>query len=130
MAKNSITGIVKPHKGNGRKFGYPTANIDVSTDVEEGVYAGFTTIKFTKLKYENMPSFIFVGRAETLGETDLRLESHIFDVEDKDLYGAEMTVQLIEKIRDNKRYDSIDELLEQMHKDEIQVRQILSNYSD
>lgn len=121
-----ITGVVKPHKGNGRKFGYPTANIDVPGDVEEGIYAGLTTVRFSKVKYDNMPSFVFVGKAETLGETDLRLESHIFDIKDEDLYESEISVTLIEKIRNNKKFNSIDELLKQMRLDEIEARKILS----
>jgi len=121
-----IKGIVAPHKGNGRKFGYPTANIDVSTDIEEGVYAGFTTLKFNKLKYNNMPSFIFIGKAETLGETDLRLEAHIFDIEDQDLYGAELEVTLVKKIRDNKKFENVEKLLYQIHLDELDARKILA----
>ena len=117
-----IRGIVHKHKGNGRKFGYPTANIECPTDLEEGVFVGRTT-----LDGEPLPSFVFVGAAEPLGETNKRLESHIFDFEDRYLYGEEITVEILDKIRDNKIFDSVKELLEQMKRDETEARRILAN---
>jgi len=117
-----ISGQSAPHKGNGRKFGYPTANIPCSPDLDEGVFVGFTTVKFSKLKYDTKPSIIFIGNPTTLGETDKRLETHIFDIPDEDLYGAEFTVEIKEKLRDNQKFGSIDALVRQMHKDEEAAR--------
>lgn len=107
------SGVVKRHKGNGRKFGYPTANIEVAADAEEGVFIGWTT-----LDGQRLPSLVFVGTAETLGETNKRLESYILDFPDRDLYGETIEVELGKKLRDNKKFDSIDALIEQMHQDE------------
>ena len=122
MSNQVIRGIVEPHAGNGRKFGYPTANIPCPTDLDEGVFVGFSTLKFNELKYDTIPSFIFVGAAETLDETDKRLETHMFDIPDIDYYGAEIKVEICEKLRDNKKFETIEALLEQMHKDESEAR--------
>jgi len=125
----TITGIAKPNKGNGRKFGYPTANIACPTNLDEGVFIGFTTIKFTELKYNTMPSIIFIGNPETLNESGKRLETHILDIPDEDLYGAQVTVELAEKIRANKKFDSIDLLIQQMKQDELSARHYFSSKS-
>jgi riboflavin kinase/FMN adenylyltransferase len=119
----TVTGIAKPNKGNGRKFGYPTANISCPTDLEEGVFIGFSTIKFNEIKYDTMPSIIFIGNPETLNESGKRLETHILDIPDEDLYGAQVTVELAEKIRINRKFDSIEELIDQMRLDETYARE-------
>ena len=65
----------------------------------------------------------FVGFPETLNETNKRLETHIFDIKDEDLYGAEIEVVIVEKLRNNLKFDSIDELIEQMQQDEKDARE-------
>ncbi len=117
-----IIGIAKPNKGNGRKFGYPTANIPCPTDLEEGVFIGFSTVKFNEIKYDTMPSIVFIGNPETINEPGKRLETHILDIPDEDLYGAEIIVELTEKIRNNEKFTSIEKLIEQMHEDEKKAR--------
>lgn len=117
-----ISGVATPNKGNGRKFGYPTANIACPTDLEEGVFVGFTTLKFNLLKYVSMPSFVFVGNPETLNEPEKRLETHIFDIPDEDLYGAHISVELVKKLRDNQKFESVGDLITQMKIDEVNAR--------
>ena len=119
----TISGIVTRYKGNGRKFGYPTANIECPTDLDEGVFVGFTTLKFNKLKLHTIPSIIFIGFPETLNETNKRLETHLFDIPDIDYYGAEVSVEIHEKLRNSEKFDSIDELIRQMKHDENNARQ-------
>ena len=117
-----ISGIVKPHKGNGRKLGYPTANIECPEELDEGVFVGFTSLKLNTLSYDNLPSIIFVGFPETLNENNKRLETHIFDIKDEDLYDAKIEVTIVKKLRNNLKFDSIDELIEQMQDDEKDAR--------
>ena len=123
LNQQTISGIVKPHKGNGRKFGYPTANIECPSNLDEGVFVGFTSLNFSEVNYANKPSIIFVGFPETLNETNKRLETHIFDIKDEDLYGAEIEVVIVEKLRNNLKLDSMDELIEQMQQDEKDARE-------
>ena len=113
----TISGVVTPYSGQGRKLGYPTANIPCPEDTPEGVFVGYTHLNGKKL-----PSFIFVGAPETIGETLKRAETHIFDFSDKDLYGETITIEVVKKLRNNQKFDSVDKLLEQMHLDETHAR--------
>lgn len=113
----TLHGVVKPFSGNGRKFGYSTANIEVPIDTPEGIFVGWTTLNNKKLA-----SVQFIGQPITVGDTIKRAESHIFDFEDRDLYGESIQLIVLEKLRDNIKFDSINELLEQMKKDEQTAR--------
>jgi riboflavin kinase/FMN adenylyltransferase len=109
----SVIGIVKPYSGMGRKLGYPTANIECPAETEEGVFVGYTYLDGKKLS-----SIIFIGIPETFNETKKRAESYILDFDDKDLYGEEITLEVIKKLRDNRRFDSQQNLIAQMKEDE------------
>lgn len=123
MTNSTITGIVRPHKGNGRKFGYPTANIPCDADLDEGVFVGYTSLSLGELQYVNTPSIIFVGAPSTLHETNKRLETHLLDIPDTDLYGAMVVVHIAEKLRTNQTFESIEKLIEQMKQDEVDARE-------
>lgn len=113
MKKFQLAGTVKPYSGQGRWLGYPTANIECPANTPESVFVGYTT-----LMNKRLPSIIFIGAPITLGETIKRAESHILDLEDRDLYGQEILVEVVEKLRDNEKFNSRDELIKQMKRDE------------
>lgn len=132
-----FSGKVKRSSGRGKKLGFPTANLDVevSGEVEEGIYVGFTEITPSSSplnKRENdgegLPSLIFIGAAETFGETEKRLEVYILDFSNN-LYGQTMTVELIKKIRENRKFATLGELVEQMKKDELEARDFFKQTS-
>ncbi len=100
-----ITGVVKKGKGRGKELGFPTANILLNRAVPEGVYASIVTID-----NHSYQAASFVGRAETFGENELRLESYILDF-NRDIYDTEITVKLIEKLRESKKFPSIQSLI-------------------
>ncbi|MDP3740926.1 MAG: riboflavin kinase [bacterium] len=112
-----ISGIVQKHKGRGKKLGFPTANIDIGrgVDIEDGIYAG--TVGPTEL-----PALVFVGAALTFGDTKRQAEIYILDFEG-DLYGQEIEVEILKKIRDNKKFGSDAELVAQMRGDKKQARE-------
>lgn len=135
-------GLVKKQTGRGRKLGYPTANIEVPADAEEGVFVGYTRIlspfpspppqgegkekEFLPLEGGGevgvkLPSIIFIGAPETFGETDKRLETYILDWEG-DLYGRTIEVEIIKKLRENEKFESEAALTEQMKIDESKAR--------
>jgi riboflavin kinase/FMN adenylyltransferase len=66
-----------------------------------------------------------LGSRPTVGGSMLLLEAHVFDF-DGDLYGREIEVEFVAKLRAEERFDSLDALIEQMHRDAAAARQILS----
>ena len=115
-----IRGIVKKNQGRGKKLGFPTSNIDVPQDVMDALYLGYTTVA-----HKAWPSLIYVGAAETFGDTVKRLETYILDFQG-DLYDQRIEVELVKKLRDNKKFDSGKELVEQMKKDEEEARRFFA----
>lgn len=119
----SLQGTVKHYKGNGRKLGYPTANIDVPTDLPDGVYFGFASLG----TFEKLPALIFIGTPVTVGDTERRVEAHVLDIPDADYYGEQLTLAIRHLHRANQKFDSIEALLAVMKDDEIAIRQWLSH---
>ena len=106
----------------GREIGVPTANIWIPKQKLpiSGVYAVRCIVNNAKyLGIANM------GIRPTVGGKRPVLETHIFDFE-KDIYGRRITVQFIEKIRDEVKFDSIDLLKSQIKKDIEEAKKILN----
>ena len=106
----------------GREIGVPTANIWIPKQKLpiSGVYAVRCMVNNAKyLGIANM------GIRPTVGGKRPVLETHIFDFE-KDIYGRRITVQFIEKIRDEVKFDSIDLLKSQIKKDIEEAKKILN----
>lgn len=119
MKRKRITGIVHRHLGRGERLGYPTANIHVAEDeIEEGIHAGLARIEGGK----PLPSLVFIGAAETFNELDKKIEVHILDFTGN-LYDKEMSVELLEKIRDNQKFSAEEQLITQMKEDERLARE-------
>ena len=110
----SLTGKVVPGKQNGRKMGLPTANVNSEDDKllpQDGVYKGITIID--KKEYK---SLINIGKNPTFNADKRTVESHILNFSD-DIYNKEVTIKFLDKIRDEKKFSSIDELIKQINKD-------------
>jgi len=107
----SFSGIVIHGKKLGRTIGYPTANIELAPgSVEDGVYA--LRIGFDKTIYAGM---------WTYRENIELFEANLFDFT-WDLYGKTLSITLLGKIRDNKKFNSLDELKSQIAKDEEEAK--------
>lgn len=101
----------------GRTLGFPTANLSCEKFKlipGDGVYL----VKvFHKMDY--FKGLLSIGTRPTITDSkERRLEVYILDF-DKDIYGEILTVELIHKIRDDKKFDSVDELVEQMNADKM-----------
>jgi riboflavin kinase/FMN adenylyltransferase len=107
----SISGRVAHGAKRGRELGFPTANIDLSKRYVpiRGVFA--VSIKgaddSTHLGVANL------GTRPVFEETKLLLEAHLFDF-NKDIYGKHISVEFFKRLRDEKKFTSIDELVEQI----------------
>lgn len=123
----SFTGFVVEGKKNGRKIGYPTANIYMREPYKLipgiGVYAVRVIID-EKL----VPGMMNVGYRPTIIEDNKQksIEVHIFDMKG-DYYGKELTVYVKKKIREEEKFSSVDALVEQLKEDESVIRQYLDS---
>lgn len=96
----------------GRRMGFPTANMEVGgVDVENGVYLSRVSIDGREWK-----AMSNVGVRPSVDGKCRLLETHIFDFRG-DLYGRRLSVCLIRKIRDERRFASVDELRAQLQAD-------------
>lgn len=109
-------GKVKKNNQRGKSLGFPTANINLNKTIPEGIY-----ISRTKLAGKVYPSLTFIGRAKTFNETKYQAETYIFDF-NQNIYHQWISVKLIKKIRENKKFNSSEDLMAQMKKDEIVAR--------
>lgn len=101
----------------GRALGFPTANMSLEGyDVARGVYRSEVVID--GVKYRAMSN---VGVRPSVGGKELLLETHVIDYSG-DLYGRVLSVCLVEKLRDEKRFASIGDLKEQLMRDYNMIR--------
>jgi len=121
----SFKGKIVRGDGRGRKLGFPTANISVNEEDKlipaKGIYAAECIVKnqkhFGLLSLGSRPTFHNDG--------EIIPEFYIFDF-DQDIYDEIMKVELVEKIRNEEKFNSVDDLILQMKKDEEKGRIILS----
>lgn len=118
----TIKGIVKKGKSRGKALGFPTANIDAPNTIPEGVYLSFTFID--QKKYH---SLTFVGKAKTFKEDTFQAESFILNF-NQEIYGEEISIQLLKKLRDNMAFPSAEKLKDQMEKDRKQAVAFFSRH--
>ena len=109
----------------GRKIGFPTANLCVNDSEKlvpaDGVYA--VNVFLGEAKHTGMLS---IGYRPTLNNgLDRSIEVHIFHF-DADIYDQPMRISFIRRTRPELKFDSIEELIEQLHKDEAEITAILS----
>lgn len=122
----SITGSVSEGDKRGRLLGFPTANISV-TDSDKmipsnGVYAVRVIIGD-----ETFNGVMNIGKRPTFQSIENTiLEVNIFDFE-KNIYGREITVEFIDRLRDEQKFSSKDELIAQIEKDKKRALEILTN---
>jgi riboflavin kinase/FMN adenylyltransferase len=108
-----LFGKVIKCKQLGRQLGFPTANLEVVDNIciRNGVYVSVTTID--GVKYKSVSS---IGKNPTVQDKKRKLETHIFDF-DKDIYGEEIYVELIDFIRGENKFNSIEELKKRVYLD-------------
>lgn len=119
---HTLTGTVSYGRGIGRRIGFPTANFTVKSDILlpcQGVYA--THVIADGVHY---PAVTNIGSRPTVGGHSVRIESWLLNFDDN-LYDQELTVELHAYLRPEQKFDSLDELKAQIHKDAEQARTIL-----
>lgn len=107
----------------GRELGYPTANVDVPRGMAippDGVYAGWLVVAG-----ERLPAAVSIGTNPQFAGTERRVEAYALDRDDLDLYGDVVGVDLVERLRGQQVFDSVDALVEQMSRDVAGARALL-----
>ncbi len=128
---NMLLGYQYSYVGNvvsgnkiGREIGYRTANLDVKREYrlieKAGVYA--TYADFEGKSYKSMT---YIGNKPTINDgNDENIEVHIFDF-DGDIYEKSLKIRFVKRIRDERKFDSLEDLKKQLEIDERQIRELL-----
>jgi len=122
----SLSGVVVEGTKRGRTLGFPTANLEVGDKTklipQNGVY--FVEVKVSSQEYYGVLNIglrpTFNNRVEPIAEV------HILAF-DKNIYGENITIEFIERLRDEKKFNSIDELKVQIAKDVKEAKEIIKS---
>lgn len=120
----TLSGVVIAGQKRGAKMGFPTANVMLTQSIPEGIYA--STVKVGRGKYL---AATFIGSAKTFNEEDIKAESFILDFSE-DIYGKSVEISLFKKIRNNESFSSVDDLIFQMQKDIVMIKNFFKNFPD
>jgi len=117
-----FTGTVIKGMQNGRKINFPTANLlsDYTKSTETGVYAA--EVLLHKKHYYGM---LYIGTRPTLNFTQKVIELHLFDFHG-DIYNEILQFRVIQKIREEKKFDNMNQLAMQIEEDEKAIRNIIN----
>lgn len=106
----------------GKKLGFPTANMRYHHQADDGVY-----ISLAKVGDEWHEALTFIGAAKTFGNTQRRAETWILDF-NRNLYGQWISVRLLKYTRGNKKFVSVDALIDAIRNDEKQARRYFKQH--
>src|ERR1700684_46765 len=121
----SVSGLVISGQRLGRTLGVPTANIPLepTNQLAHGIYA-----VVARINGRAFPAVASFGTRPTVDDGPPLLEVHLLDF-DGDLYGREMEVEFIERIRDELKFGSLDALVAEMTRDKERARAILRSFA-
>ena len=120
----SVTGPVVHGAHFGRTIGYPTANVEPPHELvglADGIYATLATLPDG---YGPRPAMTYVGTRPTVNTGDRLVETHLLDF-DGDLYGWDVRVDVLERLRPDETYPTIDAMVAQLRRDEAATRSAL-----
>jgi riboflavin kinase/FMN adenylyltransferase len=124
----SMRGRVVAGEQLGRRLGYPTANIRMRR--RKSPMTGIFAVRVRGVEalhpHTARPGVASLGFRPTVDGTVPLLEVHVFDY-DGTLYGAELDVEFVAKLRDEEKFASLDALVQQMHRDAAQARRLLAD---
>lgn len=121
-----LTGTVVKGKGIGKTINYPTANLQISETYKlipkQGVYAVKSTIDG-----KTVFGMMNIGTNPTVDGTSQTIETHFFNWEDS-LYNKTLKIELLDRLRDEQKFESIEVLKTQLKKDQDKALLIIKNY--
>ncbi len=123
-----LAGTVVKGKELGKKFGFPTANLKIEEDYKLIPKIGVYVVR-SKIDDKLVYGMMSIGTNPTVGGTEKTIETNFF-MPDMDLYGKKLQIQMLKRIRDEKNFDSIEDLIEALKQDKaFSERFIKDNYA-
>ena len=122
-----MRGRVVHGEARGRMLGFPTANLATTatgTIPADGVYAGWL-LRSSGTGEQRMPAAISIGTNPTFDGQVRQVEAHVLGRTDLDLYGAEVVVEFVRRLRPTLRFEGIDPLVAQMRQDVLEAADAL-----
>ena len=123
-----VEGVVVRGHQRGRALGFPTANLETPPHTAipaDGIYAGWlASLDDEGRDVQRWPAAISIGTNPTFGEGEQTVEAYALDRTDLDLYGVHAAIDFAARLRGTLRFDSVDALVEQMHRDVDQAREL------
>lgn len=126
-----VRGVVVHGDHRGRGLGFPTANLSAQLEgliPADGVYAGWLVRQNLPAVAPDrtLPAAISIGTNPTFDGEQRRVEAYVLDRDDLDLYGELVSVEFVDRLRPTLRFDSVEDLVVQMHDDVRRCREILA----
>jgi riboflavin kinase/FMN adenylyltransferase len=124
----AVYGTVVPGSGRGEEIGFGTANIDLAGELSppNGVYAAWA-----RFKGRWRAALVNIGSRPTFEDegAEVAVEVHVPGISEK-LYGEEMEVQFVQRIRDEQRFPNVEALVAQIEKDCEELKRIVGEVND
>ncbi len=123
----SLQGRVIQGDGRGRKLGFPTVNLKPYSIYklvpQHGIY-------FSRFHWEKVhsPAVTYIGMRPTFGLNELVIETHVLDFEEE-MAGREITVELLQVLRDDIQFETTQQLIEQIHRDVAKSKELFKTSS-
>lgn len=117
MKHQIIKGLVIHGFDKGKQIGFPTFNLGLEEKYPLEVMTG-VWCSMTYWQHQKLPSITHIGPIKIFGEENIRVETHILDW-DEDLYGEDMQVELLQKIRDTRDFTGLGTLVAQIKDDVV-----------
>ena len=123
----TITGTVVEGKREGHRLGYPTANIAYPARKALPAYGVYTCLMETRDEYH--PGVVNIGVQPTLPSGKVTVEAHALDGK-PELYGKKLRLTVIERLRGERKFDSVEDLKEQIEKDKERALRLFEGFRE
>ncbi|SHI85061.1 riboflavin kinase / FMN adenylyltransferase [Mesonia phycicola] len=111
-----LTGTIVKGKGLGKGLGFPTANLKIEENYKLIPKNGVYVVK-SFIDNEEVFGMMNIGYNPTVGGSTKTIETHFFNL-NKDLYGKKLSIKMLKRVRDEKKFEGVEQLIDAMKKDQ------------
>lgn len=119
----TLTGMVVKGRQLGRTIGYPTANLELHEDYKLVPSLGIYAVR-VRWRGQVLGGMLSIGTNPTVGGIGRTIEVYLFDF-NQDIYGEKLTLEFVDWMRAEEKYDGLPALIEQLKRDEVKARELL-----